>query len=234
MDAGANRVLARTSSGGIRWSRIPWRTIIALAFILPASISFVLPFYWMFISSLKTKDDVWAWPIVWFPRPLLWQNYAEAWNEFPFTRLYINTADLTVMRLLGTFLSCTVVAYAFARLRAPGKGILFMVLLSTLMLPRQVTLIPQFLIWHHVGALDTYWPLVVPTFFGNAFFIFLLRQFFMSIPPQLGEAAKIDGCSEFGILWRVYLPLSIPALATVAIFSFQSSWGDFFDPMIYI
>jgi multiple sugar transport system permease protein len=223
-----------TFSGGIRWGRVPWRKIIALALIIPLAVVFAIPFYWMVISSLKTKDEVFAWPMVWFPKELLWSNYPEAWDTSPFTAFYRNTAVLTGLRLIGTILSCTSVAYAFARLRTPLKGVLFTCLLSTMMLPNQVTLIPSFVIWYRLGALDTYWPLVMPSFFGSAYHIFLLRQFFLSIPDQLGEAAKIDGASEWGILWRIYLPLSKPALAVVSIFTFQWSWGDFFSPLIYL
>ncbi|MBN1400054.1 MAG: carbohydrate ABC transporter permease [Anaerolineae bacterium] len=223
-----------TLGGGIRWGRVPWRKIIALALIIPLAVIFAIPFYWMVISSLKTKDEVFAWPMVWFPKELLWGNYPEAWATSPFTAFYRNTAILTGLRVTGTILSCTSVAYAFARLRTPLKGLLFTCLLSTMMLPHQVTLIPTFVIWYRLGALDTYWPLVLPSFFGSAYHIFLLRQFFLSIPDQLGEAAKIDGSSEWGILWRIYLPLSKPALAVVSIFTFQWSWGDFFSPLIYL
>ena len=219
---------------GIRWSRLPWARIIALVLVLPLAFSFAVPFYWMLISSLKTKDEVFAWPIAWFPKQLLWRNYQEAWETAPFTRYYLNTITMTAVRLVGTIASCTTVAYAFSRLRTPLKGVLFTCLLSTLMLPNQVTLIPTFIIWYRLGALDTYWPLLLPSFFGSAYHIFLLRQFFMSIPAQLREAAKIDGASEWGILWRVYLPLCKPALAVVSIFTFQWSWGDFFSPLIYL
>jgi multiple sugar transport system permease protein len=219
---------------GLRWQRMPWRKIIAIAIIIPLAIIFAIPFYWMVISSLKTKDEVFAWPIVWFPKRLLWSNYPEAWGTSPFALFYRNTVVLTSLRLIGTILSCTSVAYAFARLRTPLKGILFTCLLSTMMLPSQVTLIPTFVIWYRLGGLDTYWPLVLPSFFGSAYHIFLLRQFFLTIPDQLGEAAKIDGASEWGILWRIYLPLSKPALAVVSIFTFQWSWGDFFSPLIYL
>lgn len=219
---------------GVNWHQMPWQKVIALAIIIPLAISFVIPFYWMIISSLKAKDEVFAWPIVWFPKQLLWRNYLEAWQEAPFSRYYGNTLYMTAVRLVGSLLSCTSVAYAFARLRTPLKGLLFTCLLSTLMLPSQVTLIPTFIIWFKLGGLDTYWPLLLPSFFGSAYYIFLLRQFFMTIPEQLREAAVIDGCSEFGILWRVYLPLCKPALAVIAIFTFQWSWGDFFTPLIYL
>lgn len=219
--------------GGV-FHRIPWRKFIAFALVGALAVLFALPFYWMVISSFKTKDDVWAWPIRWWPEKFHWENYPEAWTEYPFTQFYINTLTLTGLRLIGTIVSCTSVAYAFARLRAPMKGILFICLLSTMMLPQQVTLIPLFYIWHKLGALNTYYPLVVPSFFASAYHVFLLRQFFLTIPEQLGESAKIDGCSQLGILWRIYLPLCKPALAVVAIFTFQWSWGDFFNPLIYL
>lgn len=232
--AGTHIATVRYTTTHSWWHRIPWRKVIAFVLIIPLAISFALPFYWMVISSLKTKDEVFAWPMVWFPNELHWSNYIEAWNAASFTRYYINTITLTLLRLQGTLLSCTTVAYAFARLRTPLKGLLFTCLLSTMMLPSQVTLIPTFIIWYNLGALDTYWPLVLPSFFGSAYHIFLLRQFFMTIPEQLGEAAKLDGASEWSILWRIYLPLCKPALAVVAIFTFQWSWGDFFSPLIYL
>ncbi len=232
---GTASALLRESHKTIRRPvRIPWRKVIAMLIIIPTAFSFAVPFYWMVISSLKTKDEVFAWPMVWFPQRLLWQNYIEAWARAAFTQYYLNTIVMTALRLIGTFLSCTAVAYAFARLRTPLKGIIFVCLLSTMMLPSQVTLIPTFFIWYKLGGLDTYWPLILPSFFGSAYFVFLLRQFFLTIPDQLGEAAKIDGASEWGILWRIYLPLSLPALAVVGIFTFQWSWGDFFSPLIYL
>ena len=226
--------LRNPARAGLTRHRFPWRRLIALLFILPLSIAFSIPFFWLISSSLKAMDEVWTWPISWLPERVHWENYPDAWNSYHFSRLYRNTATMTILRLLGILLSCTSVAYAFARLRARGKGLLFTLLLSTLMLPTHVTLIPTFVVWYRVGALDTYWPLVLPAFFGSAFDIFLLRQFFLTLPPELGEAAKIDGCSEFGILWRVYVPLSMPALAVVAVFTFQSSWADFFAPLIYL
>ena len=219
---------------GISWHRVPWQRLIAFILVFPLAFSFAVPFYWMVISSLKAKDEVFAWPITWVPKRFLWQNYVEAWNTAPFGRYYVNTIYMTATRLIGTTASCTAVAYAFARLKTPLKGILFTCLLSTMMLPNQVTLIPTFIIWYRLGALDTYWPLLLPSFFGSPYHIFLLRQFFMTIPVQLREAAKIDGGSEWGILWRIYLPLCKPALAVVAIFTFQWSWGDFFSPLIYL
>jgi len=231
---GQKQALQSASALQTRWRKLPWRKIIAFLIIIPLAVAFFIPFYWMVISSLKTKDEVFAWPMVWFPKVLHWKNYPEAWTRSPFTQYYINTIGLTALRMQGTLLSCTTVAYAFARLRTPLKGFLFTCLLATMMLPNQVTLIPTFIIWYNLGALDTYWPLVLPSFFGSAYHIFLLRQFFLTIPEQLGEAAKIDGASEWGILWRIFLPLSKPALAVVAIFTFQWSWGDFFSPLIYL
>lgn len=227
----ANRPARRPA---FSWARISWSKVIAFILVLPLAALFITPFFWMISASFKTKDEVWAWPIKWLPDRVRWENYPEAWVEYPFTQLYLNTFMLTSLRLLGTILSCTSVAYAFSRLKSPLKQVLFTLVLSTMMLPRQVTLIPTFFIWHRLGGLNTYWPLVLPSFFGSAYHIFMLRQFFMTIPPQLGEAARIDGCSELGILWRIYIPLSKPALAVVSIFTFQWSWGDFFSPLIYL
>ncbi len=166
------------------------------------------------------------------------QNYRRALRAeiggANFGTFFKNTGIVVALNLIGNFLSCTVVAYAFARLRAPGKNVLFAILLSTLMLPFPVTLIPVYEIFRNMGMIDSLWPLFLRSFFGNAFFIFLLRQFFMSIPVELEEAARIDGANTAQILTRIVLPLSMPALATMAIFTFLGSWNDFFTPYVFI
>ena len=231
---GYNVTLARRLTVASLFRSVPWRKVLLLVSLSFLVITFVMPFYWMIISSLKRREEVFAWPVVWFPRPLLLRNYPQAWRMYDFTRFYVNTVEITGLRVVGTLLSSTCVAYAFARLAAPFKGLLFTVLLSTLMLPSQVTLIPTFYVWYKLGGVNTYWPLILPSFLGSAYYIFLLRQFFFTIPPELRDAAKIDGSSEWGILWRIFLPLSKPALTVVAIFTFQWSWGDLFSPLIYL
>ncbi len=198
-------------------------------------IIFILPFLWMVSTSLKETAETFIMPPQWIPSSIRWRNYVEAWVEYaPFNLYLINTLKITISVLIGALFSNTLVAYSFARLEWPGRDILFVILLSTLMLPYQVTLIPVFVLFSKLGWVNTHLPLIVPSFFGNAFFIFLLRQFLVTIPVELDDAAKIDGCGNFRILWQILLPLSKPALAAVAIFSFMGTWNDFLAPLIYL
>lgn len=192
------------------------------------------PVAWAISTSLKNPGDVFLIPPVWIPDPIRWQNYLEALTAAPFPRYFLNTALITFLDIIGKTLSCSLVAFAFARLRWWGRDVLFFVMLSTLMLPQQVTLIPQFVVYRQIGWIDTFWPLIVPNFFGGAFFTFLLRQFFLGIPTELDDAARIDGCSSWGVFWRIILPLSTPALMMVAIFVFNFTWNEFFGPLIYL
>ena len=163
-----------------------------------------------------------------------WENFANAMTAVPFVRYLANTMLIVVFGTLGTVASCTLVAYGFARFRAPGLPLLFLLLLSTIMLPPQVTLIPTFIIFRWMGWYDTLLPLIVPAFFANAWDVFLLRQFFMTLPVELDDAARIDGCGPWGILWHVIVPQSVPALITVTIFSMLYAWNDFYSPLIYL
>lgn len=192
------------------------------------------PLVWMVGASLKcgaeyTADPLSLWPAE--PRP---SNYREATSVLPFWRGLTNTLLLCAGSVAGTLISCTLAAYAFARLRWPGRDWVFGLVIATMLLPWQATMIPRFLILREAGLYNSLGALVVPTFFGEAFYIFLLRQFFRSIPQELTDAARIDGCSEWGVLWRVVLPLSTPALATVALFQFIASWNDYGGPLLYL
>lgn len=203
--------------------------------ILAGAILLMVPLVWMLSTSLKPEEDVFIVPTRWIPKPFLWSNYPEALVFIPFVHYYLNSFKVTFLAVIGAVLSSSCVAFAFARLRVPGKNILFIILLATLMLPEEVTIVPVYLLFKNLGWLDTYKPLIVPSWFGgSAFYIFLLRQFFMTIPTDLDDAARIDGASLFDIYWRIILPLSKPALATVAIFSFLSNWNSFRDPLIYL
>jgi ABC-type glycerol-3-phosphate transport system permease component len=195
---------------------------------------FLLPLFWMISSSLKPNYQVLEVPPRWLPDPIQWSNYAEALTYVPFGRFAINTFVIASLTIVGHVLSCTVVAYGFARLRAPGKEALFVVLLATMMLPYPVTMIPIYVGFKAVGWINTFFPLIVPAFFGNPFYIFLLRQFFLTIPPDLEEAARIDGANTLQTIWHVILPVVRPAIATVAIFTFQEAWRDFLPPLIYL
>ncbi len=193
-----------------------------------------IPLFWMLSTSLKSLQQQAAWPPVWIPNPLVWQNYPEAYHFLPLGRYTANTLLIVAVTMVGTFLSGPIVAYAFARIRFPGREALFVVLIATIMLPQAVRLIPTYLMFDWLGWLNTYLPLTVPAFFGSPFYIFLLRQYFRTFPEDLADAARVDGASELGILLRIFLPMTGPALAVVAIFSFQAHWNDFFGPLIYL
>jgi len=195
---------------------------------------FLLPLFWMISSSLKPNYQVLEVPPRWLPSPIQWSNYSKALTYVPFGRFVVNTFVIASLTIVGHILSCTVVAYGFARLRAPGKETLFIILLATMMFPYPVTMIPIYVGFKSIGWINTFLPLIVPAFFGNPFYIFLLRQFFLTIPPDLEEAARIDGANTVQTIWHVILPLVGPAIATVAIFTFQEVWRDFLPPLIYL
>lgn len=194
----------------------------------------LLPFFWMVSTALKRPEQVYVSPPVWIPIPPQLGNFWEVLTRVPFHLYALNTFIIVTFVMLGTLFSCSFAAYGFARLRAPGKDFIFMLVLGTLMLPGAVTLVPTYLMFNSVGWVNTFLPLIVPAFFGNAFFIFLLRQFYMTIPVELEDAAKIDGASVYRTWWSIMLPLSQPVLATVAVFTFVSTYNDFFTPLIYL
>ncbi|MCC6175957.1 MAG: carbohydrate ABC transporter permease [Chloroflexi bacterium] len=193
-----------------------------------------VPIAWAVSTSFKNPGDIFLIPPTWIPNPIRWQNYVEAMTTANFARYFLNTAFITLVDIVAKVLSCSLVAFAFSRMRWWGRDVLFMVMLSTLMLPQQVTLIPQFIVYRWLGWVDTFLPLIIPNLFGGPFFTFLLRQFFLSIPTDLDDAARIDGCSSWGVYWRIIMPLSKPALMMVAIFVFNYTWNDFFGPLIYL
>ena len=195
---------------------------------------YAFPFLWMVSTSLKTPGQVMLQPPTWIPKPFAWENYSQALTAVPFNQFIVNTCIITFSSVIGLSLSSSLAAYGFSRLRFPGRDFWFMALLGTMILPGQVTMIPQFLVFFKIGWVNTFKPIIVPAFFGSAFYIFLLRQFFLTIPSELDDAAIIDGCNAFGIYWRIILPLSEPALATVAVFAFIYNWNDFLRPLIYL
>ena len=210
------------------------RTIIVYALLISLSALFILPFLWMVSTSLKLQEDVFTYPPSFFPTSFEWRNYIAGWTILPFTTFLINSLIVTFSNVIGNLISCSLVAFGFARLQARGRNILFLMLLATLMIPREVTIVPRFLLFSRLGLVNTLWPLILPAWFGYAFFIFLLRQFFMGIPRELDDAARIDGASSLRILTSIILPLSGPALATVAIFAFIGNWTNLLDPLIYL
>ena len=221
------------SALGMSWQRrIGQWTIYAVLIFL--SIIFLVPLFWMFTTSLMPLPQVGKIPPEWIPNPVQWENYSKALDAWNFGRSFLNTVIITALSMIGSILSCTLVAYSFARLRFPGRETLFMILLSTMMLPYAVTMVPLYIGYSQIGWVNTFLPLIVPNFFGNPFLIFLLRQFFRTLPEEIIDAARIDGASEIGILIRIILPLSGPALIVVAILSFQAAWNDFMGPLIYL
>jgi ABC-type glycerol-3-phosphate transport system permease component len=203
--------------------------------LIALGISFLLPFYWMASSAMKDDNQIFTVPPRWIPSPAYVGNFLQAWQVQNFNLFAFNTVfKYAIPSTIGTVLSSAVVAYSFSRLRWPGRDILFTICLATMMIPFQVRLVPLFIIFKQFGWINTYLPLVVPAFFGNAFFIFMLRQFFRSIPMELSEAARIDGANEFQTLIRVILPLARPALTVVALFAFLDAWNDYLGPLIYI
>ena len=210
------------------------RTALVYLLIFAVGALFIIPLLWMVSVSFSEPQQVAKPGLHLIPPQLKWANYAYALTLMPFGRYALNTITVTFLAMLGGVMSSALVAFAFARLRAPGKDALFILMLSTIMLPPLVTMIPIFIIFKHLGWYDTLLPLIVPAWFGSAFYIFLIRQFFLTIPVDLEEAAKIDGCSTFRIFWQIIMPLSKPVLVTVAVFSFVAHWNDFITPLIYL
>ena len=206
---------------------------IYLILLLGACLIF-FPFAWTISTSLKTEQQTLEYPPTWIPDPVQVENYPDALTARPFDRYYLNTAFITVFSVIGQVLSSAVVAYGFARFRFPGRNVLFLIVLSTLMIPFHMLIIPRFILFKYLGWLDTFLPLIIPNFFGGAFSIFLLRQYFLTIPLDLDEAAKMDGANSFQRFIRIILPLARPALGAVAVFEFMSSWNDFLSPLIYL
>lgn len=225
---------ART--GGSSRSVIPqWadRLFLYILLIL-VGLVFLIPFLWLVAGSLKTPQELFASPPVWIPHVWKFSNYVAAFTAFPFLLYLRNTLVIVVCNVIGALLSNTLTAYGFARIEWPFRNVVFVVVLATMMLPFQVVMIPLYVLFSQLHWIGTWLPLIVPAFFGNGFFIFLLRQFFIGIPKDLSEAAKVDGANEFIIFLRVIVPLSKPVITTVAIFTFINTWGDFLGPLIYL
>jgi multiple sugar transport system permease protein len=194
----------------------------------------LLPFGYMLSTSLKSSLDAYTFPPSVLPSTFVWNNYIEIWKLAPLFQISINSIKISTLGAFGQVLTCSMAAFAFARLRFKGSNFLFMLVLATMMIPAQVTLIPTYLIFRWLGWVNTHAPLIVPAWFGGAFGIFLMRQFFLTIPEELCDAAKVDGCNPFRIYWQIFLPLAKPILATLGIFTFLSSWNDLLGPLIYI
>lgn len=210
------------------------RVLLTHAALVASSALVLVPFLWMLSTSLKPYDAVFLYPPQLVPNPISFGNYVEALTAIPYRLFFRNTIVITLAALVGELISSSLVAYSFARLRWWGRDVVFVLVLATMMLPQQVTLIPRFVLFRQLGWIDSFLPLIVPSFFGVPLYVFLLRQFYLGLPLDLDDAARIDGCGSFLIYWRVLLPLSRAALAVVAIFSFQYHWNDFLEPLIYL
>jgi len=204
------------------------------ALIWLGAVTMILPFLWMLSTSLKSQGEAMAYPPVWIPRPLLWSNYLDVVKGFPFALFALNSLKIAILGTAGQLASTALGAYAFARMRFPGRNALFIILLATLMIPGSVTMIPTFILFNKLGWLNTHYPLIVPAWFGGAFGTFLVRQFFLTIPIDYNDAASIDGAGHFRIFTAIYLPLAKPVLATLALFTFMNHWNEFLLPVIYL
>lgn len=209
--------------------------VLTYALLILGAVVMLIPLLWLLSSSLKDSGRIFVFPPQWIPDPWRPENYAIVFEQIPFVRFYVNTIAVTVLAMIGQVTAASLVAFGFARLRFPGRDMLFLVLLATIMIPYQVTLIPTFVLFRLLGWLDTYVPLILPYWLGGgAFYVFLLRQFYMRLPLELDDAARIDGASTFGIYRQIILPQAKPALGVMAVFTFLGHWNDFFNPLIYL
>lgn len=211
------------------------RNTITYIILAAIAVLILLPFFWMFSTALKPNADIFEWPPVLFPKSPQWENFTNAWKALPFNKYLLNTLFVTTLGMIGEIISETLVAYGFARFNFPGKNIIFFILLSTMMLPFHVTLIPTFIIWKKLGLVGKFDPLVLRSWTAwGPFYVFLLRQFFMGIPTELDDAAEIDGASPIQTFFHIILPQIKPALLAVCVFAFKGYWNDFLGPLVYL
>lgn len=209
------------------------KTAIHLVLLAGVVLMFI-PLVWTISTSLKSPGEVYLFPPTWIPNEIMWSNYYRAVTAIPFFLYLWNTVLITAISIVGKVISITLVAFSFARLRWWGRDVMFIVMLATMMLPPHITLIPQFIMFKWLGWIDTFLPLIVPTFFGGPYLTFLVRQYLLAIPRELDDAARIDGCSDFGLYWRIIMPLAKPAVLIVVIFVFNGTWNEFLLPLIYL
>ncbi len=234
--AGASEALGTGSPLRRAGTRVPLPVgrVLLYVTILSLSIVFMFPFIWTLMSSLKTPLELMKWPPTLIPQQIAWDNYPAVFREGPFGRFIWNSVVITGLATLGQVMSSLIVAYGFARLRFPGRNALFGLCLSTMILPAQVTIVPLFLLFRQLKWIDTYLPLILPYYTGTAFTVFLLRQFILTLPYDLDEAAIIDGASRMGILWQIIVPNCGSAIATVSVFAFMGHWNSFLEPFIFL
>jgi ABC-type glycerol-3-phosphate transport system permease component len=207
---------------------------ISHTFLIIGGLIMVIPFIWMLTTSFKAPGKTFVYPPEWIPQPFVWENYVEMWTALPFNQFFFNSIKIAALSTIGQLATCSMAAFPFSILRFKGREILFLLLIATLMIQHQVTLIPSFILFSKIGWVGTHLPLWVPAFWGGAFGTFLLRQFYLTIPLDLAESARIDGANIFQIFTHIYLPLSKPAMATLGIFTFMWTWNNLLDPLIYV
>lgn len=214
---------------------ILWRRrLLGHGVLMILSLVYLFPLLWMISTALKTEGQLYAYGMDLIPRPPRWMNFPESLGVIPFWRYLLNSLIISTFTIMGTVISCSLAAYGLARIPWRGRNTVFAIILATIMLPYQATMLPLYLTYSKLGWVGTYLPLIVPAFFGNAFFIFLLRQFFRGIPGDLSDSGRVDGCTEFGIFLHLILPLAKPALAVVVLFTFLATWNDFIGPLLYL
>lgn len=224
----------RKGSRDIDGKKIFKKKVLPHILLIFFSIIFITPFLWLLSTSLKSMDEVFKVPPTFIPNEIKWDNYVKVFTRIPYIEYVKNTLIITVANVIGQLISSSLVAYSVSKINWWGKKYLFPIIVATMMIPYQVTMIPIYIVFQRLGMTGSYWPLILPAFGGGAFYIFLLRQFFMTIPDSLLEAATIDGAGEFRIFFSILLPLVRPVLATVAIFTFLANWSDFMGPLLYI
>lgn len=202
--------------------------------VIILSLAYLVPLFWMLSTSLKVHTQVFTNPPTWIPDPIVWGNYAEALTKIDYLGYTLNTLLISVSCMVGAMLSCSMVAFSITKIEWIGKRLIFPVVLATMMLPYQVTMIPVYIIWKNMGMTGTYWPLIIPAFLGGSYYVFLLRQFAMTVPNALFEAATIDGANPGKQYTTIMLPLIKPAITSVGVFTFLANWSDFLGPLIYI
>lgn len=210
------------------------KSVLTHIILLVGSLGFIMPLVYMVSTSLKASRQIAKFPPELIPNPVIWRNFTDVFIYAPMHKYLLNTIFIIIPTIIGASITSALAAYAFARMRAPGKQVIFMVLIATMMLPGVVTLIPTYILFAKLGWVGTFKPLIVPVLFGSPFYIFLMRQFFTTIPRELEDAAMIDGCSRWQIFWTIIVPLAKPIMATVTVFAFMGSWNDYFGPLIYL
>ncbi|RMI07582.1 carbohydrate ABC transporter permease (plasmid) [Sinorhizobium meliloti] len=210
------------------------RKTVLYATLILLSALFIAPFYWTFMTAVKSTAELYRFPPVLWPSEWHWENFAAAWSKQPFGTYLSNSLIVVVLSTIGQLLSSSLVAFGFARFRFPGRDALFVLLLATMMIPWDVKMIPLYMELNMLGWINTLKPLIVPAYFADAFFVFLLRQYIMTIPMEIDEAARMDGANSFDIYWRIHLPLMLPALVLVGTFHFMNAWNDYLGPLIFL